>query len=299
MKLAPLAIFVYNRPDKIKKVLNSLKKNKLCEKTSIFFFSDGPKNKKDQKQVEKVRTIIKNFNFGKHQRFFFHKKNRGLKKNITDGISKIFKKFNKIIVLEDDIIVSPSFLHFMNSSLNRYYKEKNIWHISSWNYSLNLNNDYQKETFFWRNMNCWGWATWKNRWLKLNLNPDFFIKKFDKHQIEEFDLDGKMNNWSQLERNKLNVINTWAVFWNATIFYNKGLCLNPVIPFSKNIGFDERSTNTKEKLSQHQNLNFSENVNFPLIKNENNFFVKKIKKKLIKDKIKNKVGRYFRKFIQF
>ena len=61
MKLAPIALFVYNRPETLSKTLESLQKNVSIEKTDIYIFSDGPtKNKTDKQKVNKVRKIIKN-----------------------------------------------------------------------------------------------------------------------------------------------------------------------------------------------------------------------------------------------
>ena len=53
-------------------------------------------------------------------------KNFGTKKNIVNAINETFKKFNKIIVIEDDLILSKSFLYFMNFCLNNYKDKKNL-----------------------------------------------------------------------------------------------------------------------------------------------------------------------------
>jgi hypothetical protein len=131
----------------------------------------------------------------------------------------------------------------MNNALEFYNKKKNIWHISGWNYKINVSN-YKYDAFFIRNMNCWGWGTWKNRWLKLIKNPDNFIKKFDSKMIKKFNLENSYDNWSQILRNKSKKLSSWAIFWNATIFLNQGLCLNPLNSLTKNIGFDGSGTNS-------------------------------------------------------
>ena len=73
-------------------------------------------------------------------------------------------------------------------------------------------------------------------------------------------------------RNKKNKLNTWAIFWNATIFYHNGLCLNPVKSLVKNIGFDGSGENSfpqqddKSKISNTKNFLFSKKLkeNFDL-----------------------------------
>ena len=59
MKLAPIVIFSYKRLNLLKKLINSLKKNKLSQKSILYIFSDGPKSLKDGRQVIKVRKYIK------------------------------------------------------------------------------------------------------------------------------------------------------------------------------------------------------------------------------------------------
>ena len=273
MKLAPIVIFSYNRPSHLKKTLNSLKKNKLSKKSIAYFFSDGPKTHtlEELKKINLVRKIIKNTKGFKSKKIIFYKKNIGLKKNILNGVTKIIKKHGKVIVLEDDIVVTKNFLNYMNQSLSLYANNKKIWHISGWNYDLDLKkiNKGDEDAFFIRNMNCWGWGTWKNRWNKIILDPNFFYKKMNKKQIENFNLSNSINNWSQIIRNKNKTLETWAIFWNATIFYYKGLCLNPKISMINNIGMDGSGTNSHIAKTKILKLSKIKSFNFPsLIKED-------------------------------
>ena len=276
-KYAPIALFVYNRPDTLKKMLSSLVKNKLIKNADIYIFSDGPKKKEDSQKIKKVREIINNIKKLRIKKKFYFKKNRGLKKNILGGVSYVLKKNSKIIVIEDDLLLSPYFYQYMNNALDFIEKKKNIWHVSAWNYPLKVTRSSKNSTFLWNNMNCWGWGTHKKYWRKIILNSDFFIKKFSKKNINRFDMNGYLNNWNQIKKNNKNIISSWAIFWNASIFLKKGLCLNPVVSFSKNIGFSEDSTNTRESIPQTSHLNQSKNIIFPEVEKINPFYVTKIK----------------------
>ena len=61
-------------------------------------------------------------------------------------------------------------------------------------------------------------------------------------------------------------MNTWAIFWYATIFKREGLCLNPSQSFVKNIGHDRSGIHCGENdifissLSNKQNVIFSKNI---------------------------------------
>ena len=287
MKLAPIALFVYNRPVELRKVLSSLKNNKDIKNTEIYIFSDGPKkNKLDIQKVNNVRKILNKVKDLKIKKKFFYKKNRGLKKNIINGVNYVFKTHSKIIVLEDDLLTSPSFIRYMNQSLNYIKDKKNIWHVSAWNYPIKMKKVDSTDTFLWNHMNCWGWGTHKKYWKKLILDPNFFIKKFSKEQIFQFDLGGKLNNWSQLVRNYEKKLNTWAIFWGATIFWNKALCVNPIRSYVKNIGTNTNSTNTLNFIAQTNKLNEKIQINFPKRLKNNISVTNKIKSHLF---LRNKI----------
>ena len=107
--LAPVIIFVYNRLDILIKVINSIKKNKLSNKTELFIFSDGFKNDLDKIKVLKIRLYLKKITGFKKVYVCERKKNFGLSNNIINGITQILKKYDKAIIVEDDIFVSRYF----------------------------------------------------------------------------------------------------------------------------------------------------------------------------------------------
>jgi len=239
-KLAPIVLFVYNRPDHTKRTIEALQKNELASESELYIYSDAPKNKEDEKQVKEVRSYIHEIDGFKKVTIIEREKNWGLADSIIDGVTKIVNEYGKIIVLEDDLVTSPCFLRFMNDALEYYEDEKRVWHISGWNYPIRR--QISPKTFLWKKMNCWGWATWDDRWSFFEKNPSKFVHEFPKEKIREFDLDGVENNWQQLLDNMHKKIDTWAVFWHLTIFKHDGLCLNPVTSFIDNIGLDGSGT---------------------------------------------------------
>jgi hypothetical protein len=147
-------------------------------------------------------------------------------------------------------------------------------------------------------MNCWGWATWKDRWQFFQKKPKKIINKWTKREIYRFNLNGSYNFYKQIERNFSKKLNSWAVFWYATIFQNNGLCLNPTKTLVKNIGIGKFSTNTKSLndifMSSFTDANFLP-VKFPIKMEENIKFFTTIRKKLLK---KNKIKNYILKFFK-
>lgn len=238
--LAPVALFVYNRLDHTIKTLESLKRNPLASKTDLFIFSDGSKSPEGIKEVGAVRKYIRKIKGFKSVNIKENKENLGLADSIISGVSTVIKKHSKIIVVEDDMILSPIFLDFMNRSLTEYRLNRDIWHISGWSYPIDIKNE--ENLFFWNTMNCWGWATWEDRWKSFEKNPEKLIRNWSTQKINSFDLNDSGVFWQQVIDNHLKKIDTWAIFWYATIFENDGLCLNPSNSLVQNVGLDGSGT---------------------------------------------------------
>jgi hypothetical protein len=234
--LAPIVLFVYNRPWHTQQTIEALQKNGLANESELFIYSDAPKNESIMDAVAKVREYIKTITGFKTVKIIQRETNWGLAANIIDGVTDIVNRYGKIIVLEDDLVTSPYFLQYMNNALEFYEDEKKLWHITGWNPPIPA--DHLDDTFAWRGMNCWGWATWADRWHYYEKNTDRLILEFNTDDIQAFNLDSAEDFWSHLLANRDGIINTWAIYWYAAIFQNHGLCLSPTMSFVTNIGHD-------------------------------------------------------------
>jgi hypothetical protein len=238
-ELAPVALFVHARVDHTIKVINALKSNELANSTELYIFSDGARTDEDEKiKVTSIRTLISNIEGFKKVEVVERQKNYGLKKNIVDGISYVLAKHENVIVLEDDIVTKPTFLIYMNTYLNKYKQCDDIWHISAWNIGVDGDYDCFKSHF----MSCWGWATWSDRWQKLELDPLVIIKQMTINDRYKFNLNGSFPFFSHIVANLIKKRNTWAIFWAATIFINGGKTITPTISEVRNIGMDGSGT---------------------------------------------------------
>ena len=283
--LAPIVIFSYNRRETIEKLIISLLKNKESKNSNLYIFQDNHKNIYDKNRVEDVKNYIRNINGFKKKKIYYRSINFGLSKNIIEGIKLVFSKYNKAIFLEDDLIVSDQFLKFMNKCLNFYYEKKKIWHISGWNYDINIKNN-KYDAFIIRNTNSWGWATWKDRWKYFSKDPEKIIKTWESDNIAKFNLDNVYDFFLQIKKNYLRISDTWGIFWYATVFVNRGLCIYPKKSLVKNIGFGEFATNTKVKQFFFDNtIDYKKkNIMLPTKLNENKLFLEAIKNLILKRK---------------
>lgn len=241
MNLAPIVLFVYNRPWHTRQTIESLQANELASESELYIYSDAPKDSMSLSNVKEVRSYIHSINGFKKITIIEREKNWGLANSIIDGVTNIVNQYGKVIVLEDDLVTSPYFLRFMNEALSFYKDKQKVWHISGWNYPINT--DDLGDVFMWRLMNCWGWATWADRWQHFEKNTDKLIKEFSKSDINAFNLNGTEIFWNQVLLNKKKRINTWAIYWYANILKKEGLCVNPAQAFVKNIGNDGTGVN--------------------------------------------------------
>lgn len=287
MNLAPIVLFVYNRPDHTRQTVEALQKNELAEQSELFIYSDEAKNDDARGNVDEVREYIDTIEGFKKVTIIKREKNWGLADSIIDGVTKIVNEYGKIIVLEDDLVTSKYFLKFMNEALEFYEEEDKVWHISGWNYPIET--DGLDDVFLWRAMNCWGWATWADRWQYFEKDTDKLISEFTKEDIKEFNLDGVEDFFGQVTANKENKIKTWAIYWYASIFQKDGLCLNPTKTFVENIGHDGSGVHCTNVKGYEDKVHQTYAVDFKKIDDESLVYVNTIKKYLhtpILEKIK-------------
>lgn len=259
--LSPIILFVYNRPWHTKQTIEALLRNELAYKSDLFIYSDGPKNASAALSVSDVRSYIRDVTGFRNVKIVERPTNMGLSNSIISGVTEIINKYNKVIVLEDDMITSPYFLSFMNKALEYYRDKDSVWHISGWSYPVELKT--KQDMYFCRVMEPWGWATWKDKWVFFEKNTNKLISQFSTEDIRSFNLDNTYNAWLQVILNKYNYIDTWGIYWYATIFQNHGLCLNPVKSYIRNIGLDGSGQNCKDPFfTDNQTLNETKSLNF-------------------------------------
>ncbi len=239
-KYSPVVIFAYDRPKHLMQVIESLKKNKEHEHTHLHIYCDGPRSEANKKNTDLVRNYAETVSgFASVNRVYQHK-NLGLSNSIIRGVSELLEKNETIIVLEDDLIVSPYFLNYMNKGLQIYLKQERVICIHGYCYPIT---EKLPETFFLRGADCWGWATWKRGWKIFNENSEFLLEELKKNKLtDEFNYHGNQLFTEMLEDQILKVNDSWAIRWHASAFLADKLTLHPSKSLVKNIGMDGSGT---------------------------------------------------------
>lgn len=233
---APIALFVYNRPQHTARTLKFLQQNALAAESRLFIFSDGPKDETEEEKVKEVRALVRNTEGFKSVEVIAAKANLGLADSVIAGVSRLVKTYGQVIVLEDDLIISPHTLTYFNEALTRYRQDDQVMHIGAYMYPLQENN--LPESFFYRAATSWGWATWERAWQYFEPDIQVLMKQFDSRQRAAFSIDHQMNFWKQMQDFSKGKNNSWAIRWYASIFLRGGLTLNPARSLVNNIGHD-------------------------------------------------------------
>lgn len=239
---APIALFTYNRADKTQRVLESLIQNAEAKDSDLFIFSDGPKNDKAVEGVKANREYIHTVTGFKSVTIIEREKNWGLANSLIAGITEVINKYGKVIVVEDDLILSPYFLKFMNDGLEKYKEEPRVGAISAY---VPSNDKNLPENYFLRYFHCWGWATWKHGWDLLNTDTKYLLRKM-RFKKNEFDVGGNAGAYGNLLCQKYGLVDSWWVRFYASLFLADKLTLYPRQALAVNNGLDGSGTHSKE-----------------------------------------------------
>ena len=188
--------------------------------------------------LDEVRRYIRNIGGFKQVTLIERAENWGLARNIIDGVTTQVNAYGRVIVLEDDLVVSPYFLRFMNDALEVYKDEERVGHIQACDFTKDPSLPDTKWT------GSWGWATWARAWR--HFNPDgkaLFAQLEARRLTRTFDFDGNYPFTRMLRRQIAGKNNSWAIRWNASLFLADILSLNVGKSLVQNTGFDGTGTN--------------------------------------------------------
>lgn len=237
--LAPIVLFVYNRPWHTDQTLKALMLNELADESELFIYCDGPKPnalKEELNKIIEVKEVIRKNKWCNKVTIIESDNNLGLANSVIKGVTEVVERFGKVIVLEDDIISGEFFLKFMNMGLNLYKEEDCVYGVSG--YSFPYKGRIKEETYFLPIMSSWGYGTWLDSWKKINFDGEDLLE-----QVKKKELDGSLDfgdyNFYQMLKDQVAKVNdSWAIRFYVSMFLNKGLFLYPNTSLIKNIGFD-------------------------------------------------------------
>lgn len=249
MSKAPIVFFAYKRPEHTQRSLESLSQNIGAKDSELFIYCDGIKRAEDHSSVELVRQIVRSKQWCGTVHIIEREQNIGLANSVISGVTEICDRYGRVIVLEDDLLLSTYFLEYMNNALDLYENEAQVIHISGYMFPAKLA-PVETDALFIPLVNSWGWATWQRAWSCFDPSASAYQElKINKKLKNEFNLNNSYPYFDMLESQIKGEIDSWAIRWYLSTFMIQGLTLYPVQSLVQNIGFDGTGTHSSSSTS--------------------------------------------------
>lgn len=251
MTLAPVIIFNYNRPEHSLRTWEALAQNRFASETELYLYCDGPKENASVEMKQRIASLhaqAQKYAIDAPQAGKFKtvhvvcaEKNKGLANSIIDGVTEVINKHGRVIVLEDDLLTSPYFLKYMNEALDKYESYPSVFSVSANRppmSKMQIPRDYEYDVFVSLRPFSTGWATWKEKWEKIDWSLDY-LADFLSHpeHVKAFNRGGDdLTEMLCMQRD--GKIDSWAIRYAFQHFYHHAVSILPCVPYVDNIGFD-------------------------------------------------------------
>jgi hypothetical protein len=277
---APIALFVYNRPEHTRQTVEALRANNLARQSDLFVFADGAKSESGAAAVEAVRKLVRAIDGFKSVTIIERERNFGLSKSVINGVTQLCNEYGRAIAVEDDVITSPDFLAYVNQALQRYADEPRMFSICAFNLPIVTPEAYPYDAFCSYRFTCWGWGTWKDRWEKTDWSVEDFPEFMaDRAKQRRFNQGGDDLSYL-LALQMAGKIDSWDTIWAYAHSKHDALALLPVSSKSYNIGLDGSGTHCKRAHFEQHVLapGTSSEYRFPDSVNIDPYFVAEIQR---------------------
>lgn len=247
-ELAPIALFVFNRPVHTERTLQALLANTLAAESAVYIFQDGARGEGDVRACGEVAEICRAVTGFARVSFIPSPTNHGCANSIINGINHVLQKHSRIIVLEDDIITSKHFLSFINSALDKYAGSPRLKAVCGYNHPPEKMSmpDISDDAFFSLRFQGWGWGTWRDSWEETDWQVAGYEEfAADASAVLEFNRGGG-DLAPMLEMQMQGRIDAWDIRFSFDQFRKNQLCLCPVHSYTDNIGLDASGTHCGE-----------------------------------------------------
>jgi len=267
--LAPIVLFVYNRPNHTQKTLEALMNNDLASESVLYIYSDGAKsNAKPDiiNNINEVRKIIHSKQWCKEVIISESLTNKGLAASIKKGVTDVVERHGQVIVMEDDLLTSSAFLTYMNSSLDYYSTRNSVFSISAYNLpaeKMVFPVDYKYDVYVSSRNGSWGWGTWKDRWVQVDWNVNAYQTIKNEEEMQDAFNRGGDDMYSMLQDQQSGKLNIWSIQFTVAHFVNHAVSIVPVVSYVDNLGLDGSGENCSPSNSlRNINLNTNNTIRF-------------------------------------
>lgn len=249
MQNAPVVVFAYKRPRHLEQALRGLAANDLAADSPLIIFCDGPKpsaTEADKQAIGEVRRIAHAATGFASLEVVEAQANKGLARSVIDGVTRVVKEHGRVIVVEDDAVLAPHFLRFMNDALDLYAKDDKVFSVGGWSYYADP--AVLGATYLIRYPDSLTWAVWERSWRHMEQDGAVLLRQLgEEGKLAALDADGKVRYFSRMLKAQVaGKIDSWAIRWTATCVLHGGLSVFPAHPVALNRGFGTGATHETE-----------------------------------------------------
>ncbi|BBE51029.1 Sugar transferase [Ferriphaselus amnicola] len=245
---SPIALFTFKRPEHTKRTLESLAQNAEFLESPLFIYCDGARHEGEAAQVEETRKLVRDWPHP-NKTVIERDRNWGLANSVIEGVTQLCERFGRVVVVEDDLVVSPVFLSYLNAALVRYADEAKVMQVSGYMFPIEMCGENEAQLL--PITSTWGWATWGRAWKNFGVSEVEIAKIFsDSKRQKSFDLDGSYPYSRRLRKQLNGKSDSWGIRWYFSVFCADGLVVYPPETLVKNIGHDGSGTHCKIECSQ-------------------------------------------------
>jgi hypothetical protein len=236
IKLKPVLIITYSRPENCSKLLDALFKQG-CKRVYIAI---------DHGTTEEILRCQSAFDCFESKYVLMFEKfevwrrtdNLGVAASVITALDWFFKHEESGLILEDDLFISEDLLKFISNGLDILELDERVFSISGSNFFPHLS----KENFLSSYFIGWGWGTWRNRWERARGSYSREIVR------PSFSFNEYVNFWNiGAYRCQIGTVDTWDLQLTKYIRENQLVNVISSCNLVSNFGFDEYSSHTRLK----------------------------------------------------
>jgi glycosyltransferase involved in cell wall biosynthesis len=259
----PIVLFVFNRPGCTQQLFSAISE---LQPETLFIVADGPRenNTTDEALCAETRNIFNEINWPCNVLKFYADKNIGCRNSIPNGLNLVFEHVEECIILEDDCLPQPTFFKFCEELLEKYRDEPQVMTIAG--HRSDGPNEFNSESYFFSKYpSIWGWATWKNRWEKYDLNMAKWSDLRNSSWLNKIlTSNEEVNYWQRMFDKMQNGMDTWDYALVFSSWLHESLSIRPKVNMISNIGFGNDATHTKT-IQEAPLFAVPSNISFPLV----------------------------------
>lgn len=242
--VAPVAMFVFNRPDLTRQVFDVVR---AIRPPVLFVCADGPRPDRpdDERLCAETRAIFDDIDWPCEVHWNLREQNLGCGPAMSGGISWVFEHVDRAILLEDDCLPDPTFFAFCTELLERYQDNDRVMQIAGFNWNATPEIFAGDSYGFAGYPIVWGWATWRRAWQRYDYTMSSWPSFRDGGQLAELRESRSRRNQLRREWDFIHSGNgTWDHQWQYAVLSQGGLSVYPAVNLVANLGFRDDATQT-------------------------------------------------------